>query len=336
MAPRVVAGVKAPTIGGCDDRRGRRRCAMCWTAARTTAAKVDVVMIGTTHFTNAVVQRRDLAQTAAVRLCLPATASLPPMVRLARRSARRYRQPLVSGPWRQRIRRPRDFAARRGRTAGHRRRHPLQGHQVHRHHLGLFAGLDPSSKSRPARSWPRRCPMPTSPCPSDIGRIGLLERENAAIMNACLRDLSRACGRGASARRWPMSGSPGRFYLTQNDGTLMDADLCRTLPGPDLRLRPHQLDARRRLPVGRGRCHRGRYRRHDLGRRFPAEGLPPSGHRRGRGGRRPHQLPHAGRLLHRPWRRLSRRGRPGRGDSRPSFCRLPDRDRGAVCSAARP
>ena len=37
-------------------------------------------MIGTTHFTNAVVQRRDLAPTAAVRLGLPATASLPPMV----------------------------------------------------------------------------------------------------------------------------------------------------------------------------------------------------------------------------------------------------------------
>jgi N-methylhydantoinase A/oxoprolinase/acetone carboxylase beta subunit len=41
---------------------------------------IDVVMIGTTHFTNAVVQRRDLAPTAAVRLGLPATASLPPMV----------------------------------------------------------------------------------------------------------------------------------------------------------------------------------------------------------------------------------------------------------------
>ena len=26
---------------------------------------------------------------------------------------------------------------------------------------------------------------------SDIGRIGLLERENAAIMNACLRDLAK-------------------------------------------------------------------------------------------------------------------------------------------------
>src|SRR2546421_826873 len=42
--------------------------------------QIGAVMIGTTQFTNAVVQRRDLAQVAAVRLGLPATQSLPPMV----------------------------------------------------------------------------------------------------------------------------------------------------------------------------------------------------------------------------------------------------------------
>ena len=38
------------------------------------------VMIGTTHFTNAVVERKRLIPVAAVRLGLPATESLPPMV----------------------------------------------------------------------------------------------------------------------------------------------------------------------------------------------------------------------------------------------------------------
>src|SRR5204863_4957901 len=41
---------------------------------------VTSVMIGTTHFTNAVVQRRDLTRVAAVRIGLPASASLPPFV----------------------------------------------------------------------------------------------------------------------------------------------------------------------------------------------------------------------------------------------------------------
>ena len=49
-------------------------------ASMMEASAVDFVMIGTTHFTNAVIERRGLAQTAAVRLGLPATASLPPMV----------------------------------------------------------------------------------------------------------------------------------------------------------------------------------------------------------------------------------------------------------------
>jgi len=40
--------------------------------------KVDGVMIGTTHFINAVVQRRHLTKVAALRLGLPSGASLPP------------------------------------------------------------------------------------------------------------------------------------------------------------------------------------------------------------------------------------------------------------------
>src|SRR5205807_4476152 len=39
--------------------------------------RIDGVVIGTTHFVNAVVQRRDLARVAAVRIGLPASASLP-------------------------------------------------------------------------------------------------------------------------------------------------------------------------------------------------------------------------------------------------------------------
>src|SRR5690349_24331086 len=76
---RVVAGVKAATTA--DVMSGvvaSLRDVLA--ASQLRSDQIDVVMIGTTHFTNAVVQRRDLAQTAAVRLGLPATASLPPMV----------------------------------------------------------------------------------------------------------------------------------------------------------------------------------------------------------------------------------------------------------------
>jgi N-methylhydantoinase A/oxoprolinase/acetone carboxylase beta subunit len=42
-------------------------------------ARVQAVMIGTTHFTNAVVEGRRLARTGVIRLGLPATEALPPM-----------------------------------------------------------------------------------------------------------------------------------------------------------------------------------------------------------------------------------------------------------------
>src|SRR5437773_12394356 len=45
-------------------------------------ARVQTVMIGTTNFTNAVVEARRLAPTGVIRLGLPATEELPPMTGL--------------------------------------------------------------------------------------------------------------------------------------------------------------------------------------------------------------------------------------------------------------
>ena len=42
--------------------------------------KISSVMIGTTHFTNALVERKKLQQIAAIRLALPAADSLEQMI----------------------------------------------------------------------------------------------------------------------------------------------------------------------------------------------------------------------------------------------------------------
>jgi N-methylhydantoinase A/oxoprolinase/acetone carboxylase beta subunit len=49
-------------------------------AARMSPASLASVMIGTTQFINAFVQRRDLTEVAAVRIALPKTDGIPPMV----------------------------------------------------------------------------------------------------------------------------------------------------------------------------------------------------------------------------------------------------------------
>ncbi len=73
----VLAAVKTPTT---KDVTSGIRTALALLLGQSAAdlAKVDSVMIGTTHFTNAVIQRRSLQKIAAVRVGLPASASLPP------------------------------------------------------------------------------------------------------------------------------------------------------------------------------------------------------------------------------------------------------------------
>ncbi len=140
----------------------------------------------------------------------------------------------------------------------------------------------------------------------EIGRIGLLERENATIMNACLRELAAHIVAAFHAALAEL-GIEAPVYLSQNDGTLMSARLRRALPGGDVRLRPDQLDARRGLPLRPHRLRGRRHRRHDLGRRRPPARLPARGVGRGRDRRRAHELPDAGRALARARRRLARR-----------------------------
>src|SRR5687768_17194336 len=76
---RVAAKVKTPTT---EDVTGGITAALggVLAASAVPADRITAVMVGTTHFTNAIVERRHLQPTACIRLGLPATAALPPMI----------------------------------------------------------------------------------------------------------------------------------------------------------------------------------------------------------------------------------------------------------------
>ena len=63
----------------------------------------------------------------------------------------------------------------------------------------------------------------------EIGRIGLLERENATIMNACLRELASQIVAAFHAALAEL-GIEAPVYLSQNDGTLMAVDYAERYP----------------------------------------------------------------------------------------------------------
>jgi N-methylhydantoinase A/oxoprolinase/acetone carboxylase beta subunit len=223
----VVAGVKAATSA--DVMTGVVNALRdVLAAAKTTADKVDVVMIGTTHFTNAVVQRRDLAQVATVRLCLPATQSLPPMVDWPTdlRDVLGNHWYLAHGgnEFDGRVISPLDEGELRG-IAAQIATKGIKSVAV----SSVFSPVSSEFEKRAGEILADALPGTHITLSADIGRIGLLERENAAIMNACLRDLARDV---VEAFRGALKdvGFTGRFFLTQNDGTLMDAAFAERFP----------------------------------------------------------------------------------------------------------
>ena len=75
----VLATVKSPTT---ENVTGGVASAIRSVLSTTGigGSAVGAVMIGTTHFLNAVVERRHLLKTGVLRLCGPATRAVPPLI----------------------------------------------------------------------------------------------------------------------------------------------------------------------------------------------------------------------------------------------------------------
>ncbi len=189
---------------------------------------VSAVMIGTTHFTNAVVERRRLAPTACVRLGLPATAGLPPMVDWppALREALGAHVYLAHGGHELdgRAIAPLDRAELL-RIAEDVRAKGVASIAI----SSVFSPVNAAFEQEAAELFAAEIPDAAISLSHEIGRIGLLERENATIMNACLRPLAADI---AAAFRTALTrfGIEAPVYLSQNDGTLMTVEHTERYP----------------------------------------------------------------------------------------------------------
>ena len=209
--------------------------------------RVDAVMIGTTHFINAVVQRRSLAQVAVLRIALPATAGLPPFTDWPDDLAECTNGGafLVEGGHDYDGRRfmPLDVAAVRAAAREMRARGVSQAAVT-----AMFSPLDRRGRGAGRRDPARGGARTLRHLSHMLGGIGLLERENAALLNAALIPLAQQTISGF-LQAMQDAGIAAPLFITQNDGTVATAAQAVRFPGVELCLRPDQLDARRRLPV---------------------------------------------------------------------------------------
>jgi N-methylhydantoinase A/oxoprolinase/acetone carboxylase beta subunit len=195
---------------------------------RFEPADVLAVMIGTTHFTNAIVEARRVAPTAAIRLGLPATRALPPMVdwpeRLASALGRHVY--LCHGGH--------EFD---GRTIAPLDRDELRAaaEDIAAKGIGsiaissVFSPVSSDYEVEAAAIVREALPDAAISLSHEVGRMGLLERENATIVNACLRPLAAEIS-DAFASSIADAGITAPLFLSQNDGTLMDVEYARNYP----------------------------------------------------------------------------------------------------------
>jgi len=223
----VLASYKAPTtpdvgvgIVAAIDEVLRR--------AAVTPSSIGVVMIGTTHFTNAFVEARHLCRVGVLRLGAPATLAIRPLLDWPEelRAVVHGHTEIIGG----------------GFNYDGRPISPLSVEEVTRAALefrvreieaiaisSVFAPVNVTQEQEVAQILQQELPGVRVAVSSQIGRIGLIERENAAVMNAALLPMAERVV-GSFRRALADLGIRAPFYVSQNDGTLLDPDIVASYP----------------------------------------------------------------------------------------------------------
>lgn len=189
---------------------------------------IKFAMLGTTHCTNAVLERRNLNKVGLVRVGAPSTLAIKPFVEWPDdlREAIDGRYVIVEGGFEYdgQETRPLDEAAVR--AAAESFRGKVESVAV----SGAFSPVDPSHEQRAGAILREvlgdEIPITYS---YEIGSVGLIERENAAILNAALVNAAKVAA-GGFQEALAAHGIDARLFFSQNDGTLMALEYAIRYP----------------------------------------------------------------------------------------------------------
>ncbi len=224
----VVADIKCPTTGDIYDG--------ILAALRTVLAQSGVdrsqikqAMLGTTQCTNAIVERKNLAPIGILRIGAPATLGIPPMVDWAEDISRiAVGSAVIGGGFEYDGKHLAPFDAEAAKKfflemkekgvksiaiscvfSTVRNDHELEAAALCREVMGEDVHVSISS---------------------EIGSMGLIERENATILNAALWKVAERFTEGFAQSLADEGITNADVYLSQNDGTLMTMEHARRYP----------------------------------------------------------------------------------------------------------
>ena len=190
--------------------------------------KISSVMIGTTHFTNALVERKKLQKIAAIRLSLPAADSLEQMIG--------WPSDLIDNI------NPIKYFAKGGYEVDGREISKLDKDEIkkiteeiaNKNYKNIainsvYSPLNSEMELEANEIIKNIIPDANISLSHSIGKVGLIERENATIINAALANLAVDIVESfKNALKKLNIDAP--LYISQNDGTLMRPDKVKQYP----------------------------------------------------------------------------------------------------------
>ena len=197
--------------------------------SRVDREEITAVMFGTTHCTNAIVERRRLAHVGLIRIGKPATVGISPLRSLPEdlRRAIGDTWAVVSGGHEFDGREIWQFDERSTTEAAER----FQSEGVKAVAIcSVFSPVNAAHEKKAGDLVAKVMGGIPITLSHEIGSIGLLERENASALNCALVDVANTAIAGfqGSVKRADLASA--KIFLTQNDGTLMSVDYARKYP----------------------------------------------------------------------------------------------------------
>lgn len=191
------------------------------------AENIQVATLGTTHCTNAIVERKSLNKVGIVRICLPSGTTVPPMLGWPEDLAAKVEEEtvLIHGGY--------EFNG--SPIASLREDELKKAAELFRGKVdsiavsGVFSPVLGDQEKEVAAFFEKELPGVPVSLSSEIGSIGLIERENATILNAALMTVIERVSKDFE-RALLDEGINARIYLGQNDGTLMTNSYAQKYP----------------------------------------------------------------------------------------------------------
>ncbi len=192
-------------------------------------SEIGQAMLGTTQCTNAIVERKNLAPIGILRIGAPASRGIPPMVDWSEDLKKiAVKIAVVGGGFEYDGKEIAPFDA----AAASRFFEELKAANVKSVAISCVFSTVRSDHELEAAKLCRQIMGENVhvSISSEIGSMGLIERENATILNASLYKVAQSFTEGFAQSLADEGITNAQVYLSQNDGTLMTMDYARRYP----------------------------------------------------------------------------------------------------------